>query len=135
MCSGDRTSGSAAIVAALYPIGVFEKASRSCVLAPLERGGKQASSAAGRRLKTVLLTEMIIHDRHRKGEHFPVALASVSGSEELLRCEKEAGVLPNWWMIFGQMNEPPGRQIRVGHAALTMAEYFVTMTPRCPASR
>jgi vacuolar-type H+-ATPase subunit B/Vma2 len=37
---------------------------------------------------------------------------------------KEAGVLPNMVMIFGQMNEPPGSRFRVGHAALTMAEYF-----------
>jgi F0F1-type ATP synthase, beta subunit len=27
-------------------------------------------------------------------------------------------------MLFGQMNEPPGSRFRVGHAALTMAEYF-----------
>jgi len=27
-------------------------------------------------------------------------------------------------MVFGQMNEPPGARFRVGHAALTMAEYF-----------
>jgi F-type H+-transporting ATPase subunit beta len=27
-------------------------------------------------------------------------------------------------MIFGQMNEPPGSRFRVGHTALTMAEYF-----------
>ncbi|MCA9047476.1 MAG: F0F1 ATP synthase subunit beta, partial [Planctomycetaceae bacterium] len=26
--------------------------------------------------------------------------------------------------VFGQMNEPPGARYRVGHAALTMAEYF-----------
>jgi F-type H+-transporting ATPase subunit beta len=37
---------------------------------------------------------------------------------------KDAGVLPNMVMIFGQMNEPPGSRFRVGHAALTMAEYF-----------
>ena len=37
---------------------------------------------------------------------------------------KEAGVLPNMVMVFGQMNEPPGSRFRVGHAALTMAEYF-----------
>jgi F-type H+/Na+-transporting ATPase subunit beta len=35
-----------------------------------------------------------------------------------------AGVLPNMVMIFAQMNEPPGARFRVGHAALTMAEYF-----------
>jgi F-type H+-transporting ATPase subunit beta len=37
---------------------------------------------------------------------------------------KEAGVLPNMVMVFGQMNELPGSRFRVGHAALTMAEYF-----------
>lgn len=37
---------------------------------------------------------------------------------------KEAGVLENMVMIFGQMNEPPGARFRVGQAALTMAEYF-----------
>jgi F-type H+-transporting ATPase subunit beta len=37
---------------------------------------------------------------------------------------KEAGVLPHMVMVFGQMNEPPGSRFRVGHAALTMAEYF-----------
>ena len=44
--------------------------------------------------------------------------------EELYRDMKEAGVLPNMVMVFGQMNEPPGARFRVGHAALTMAEYF-----------
>jgi len=44
--------------------------------------------------------------------------------EELYREMKEAGVLPNMVMLFGQMNEPPGSRFRVGHAALTMAEYF-----------
>jgi hypothetical protein len=36
----------------------------------------------------------------------------------------EAGVLDSTVMVFGQMNEPPGARFRVGHAALTMAEYF-----------
>jgi F-type H+/Na+-transporting ATPase subunit beta len=44
--------------------------------------------------------------------------------EELYRGMKEAGVLPNMVMIFAQMNEPPGSRSRVGHAALTMAEYL-----------
>jgi F-type H+-transporting ATPase subunit beta len=35
-----------------------------------------------------------------------------------------AGVLSSMVMVFGQMNEPPGSRFRVGHAALTMAEYF-----------
>ncbi len=36
----------------------------------------------------------------------------------------QAGVLKNMVMVLGQMNEPPGARFRVGHAALTMAEYF-----------
>jgi F-type H+-transporting ATPase subunit beta len=44
--------------------------------------------------------------------------------EELYREMKDAGVLQNMVMVFGQMNEPPGSRVRVGHAALTMAEYF-----------
>ncbi len=44
--------------------------------------------------------------------------------EEPCRDMKAAGVLPNMVMVFGQMNQPPGSRLRVGHAALTMAEYF-----------
>ena len=44
--------------------------------------------------------------------------------EELYREMDAAGVLKNTVMVFGQMNEPPGARFRVGHAALTMAEYF-----------
>jgi len=44
--------------------------------------------------------------------------------EELYREMKAAGVLKNMAMVFGQMNEPPGARFRVGHVALTMAEYF-----------
>ncbi len=44
--------------------------------------------------------------------------------QELYHDMKEAGVLPNMVMVFGQMNEPPGSRFRVGSVALTMAEYF-----------
>jgi len=37
---------------------------------------------------------------------------------------KDAGLLKDMVLLFGQMNEPPGARFRVGHAALTMAEYF-----------
>jgi F-type H+-transporting ATPase subunit beta len=33
-------------------------------------------------------------------------------------------VLDNAVLVFGQMNEQPGARFRVGHTALTMAEYF-----------
>jgi F-type H+-transporting ATPase subunit beta len=44
--------------------------------------------------------------------------------EELYSAMKEAGVLKNMVMVYGQMNEPPGSRFRVGDTALTMCEYF-----------
>jgi F-type H+-transporting ATPase subunit beta len=37
---------------------------------------------------------------------------------------KESGVLEKTALVFGQMDEPPGVRLRVGLAALSMAEYF-----------
>ena len=37
---------------------------------------------------------------------------------------RETGVLDQTVMVFGQMNEAPAVRFRVGHAAMTMAEYF-----------
>lgn len=96
------------------------------VLLPLERGGKTGLFGGAGVGKTVLLTEMIhnmislqsgvsifcgIGERCREGE-------------ELYREMSERGVLSNMAMVFGQMNEAPGSRFRVGHTALTMAEYF-----------
>ena len=76
--------------------------------------------------KTVLLTEMI---HNMVGHHHGISIFCGVGErcregEELYREMKEAGVLPNTIMVFGQMNEPPGARFRVGHTGLTMAEYF-----------
>jgi F-type H+-transporting ATPase subunit beta len=96
------------------------------VLMPLERGGKAGLFGGAGVGKTVLLTEMI---HNMVGEHAGVSIFCGIGErcregEELYREMKEAGVLDNMVMMFGQMNEPPGARFRVGHAALTMAEYF-----------
>ena len=96
------------------------------VLVPLERGGKAGLFGGAGVGKTVLLTEMI---HNMIGHHEGVSIFCGIGErcregEELYRDMKEAGVLPNMVMVFGQMNEPPGSRFRVGHAALTMAEYF-----------
>ena len=45
-------------------------------------------------------------------------------AEELYRELRGAGVLDKAIMVFGQMNEPPAVRFRVGHSAMTMAEYF-----------
>jgi F-type H+/Na+-transporting ATPase subunit beta len=96
------------------------------VLVPLERGGKAGLFGGAGVGKTVLLTEMI---HNMVGQHEGVSIFCGIGErcregEELYRDMTAAGVLQNMVMVFGQMNEPPGARFRVGHAALTMAEYF-----------
>ncbi|MBC7659470.1 MAG: F0F1 ATP synthase subunit beta [Chitinophagaceae bacterium] len=96
------------------------------VLVPLERGGKAGLIGGAGVGKTVLLTEMI-HNMisHQKGISIFCGIGErCREGEELYSAMKESGVLPNMVMIFAQMNEPPGSRFRVGHAALTMAEYF-----------
>ncbi|HOF05728.1 MAG TPA: F0F1 ATP synthase subunit beta [Syntrophales bacterium] len=96
------------------------------VLCPLERGGKAGLFGGAGVGKTVLLTEMI---HNMVGHHHGISIFCGVGErcregEELYREMKEAGVLANTVMVFGQMNEPPGARFRVGHTGLTMAEYF-----------
>ena len=96
------------------------------VLSPLELGGKAGLFGGAGVGKTVLIMEMI---NNMVGQHEGVSLFCGIGErsregEELYREMSESGVLKNTVMVFGQMNEPPGARFRVGHAALTMAEYF-----------
>ena len=96
------------------------------VLSPLERGGKAGLFGGAGVGKTVLIMEMI---HNMVGQHKGISLFCGIGErcregEELYREMKTAGVLENTIMVFGQMNEPPGARFRVGHAALSMAEYF-----------
>ena len=106
---------------------VFETGIKAIdVLTPLERGGRAGLFGGAGVGKTVLITELI---NNIVGEHEGVSIFCGIGErsregEELYREMLEAGVLDNTVMIFGQMKEPPGARFRVGHAALTMAEYF-----------
>ena len=96
------------------------------VLVPLERGGKAGLFGGAGVGKTVLLTELI-HNMlgHQEGVSIFCGIGErCREGEELWRDMKDAGVLPNMVMLFAQMNELPGSRFRVGHAALTMAEYF-----------
>jgi F-type H+-transporting ATPase subunit beta len=96
------------------------------VLVPLERGGKAGLFGGAGVGKTVLLTEMI-HNMigHQQGMSIFCGIGErCREGEELYRGMKDAGVLNNMVMVYGQMNEPPGSRFRVGAAALTMAEYF-----------
>ena len=96
------------------------------LLVPLERGGKAGLFGGAGVGKTVVITELI---HNMVGKHKGMSIFCGIGErcregEELYREMGAAGVLPNTVMVFGQMNEPPGARFRVGHTALTMAEYF-----------
>lgn len=118
------------------PLPLPERAARSEIMAtgikvidllvPIERGGKAGLFGGAGVGKTVLITELI-HNvvRHHEGVSLFCGIGERSReAEELHREMAESGVLDGAVLVFGQMNEPPGARFRVGHTALTVAEYF-----------
>ena len=102
------------------------------LLCPLERGGKAGLFGGAGVGKTVIITELI---HNMVGRYQGVSLFCGIGercreAEELHREMRDAGVLDQAVLVFGQMDEPPGARFRVGHAALTIAEYFRDATHR-----
>ncbi len=96
------------------------------LLAPLERGGKAGLFGGAGVGKTVVITELI---HNMVGHYRGISVFCGIGercreAEELYRTMDEADVLKDSVLVFGQMNEPPGVRFRVGHAALSVAEYF-----------
>ncbi|MBD3384748.1 F0F1 ATP synthase subunit beta [candidate division KSB1 bacterium] len=106
---------------------IFETGMKAIdILAPLERGGKAGLFGGAGVGKTVLIME-IIHNM--VGEYKGTSIFSGIGervreAQELYYELKDTGVLDNTVLVFGQMDEQPGARFRVGHAALTLAEYF-----------
>ncbi|WP_460034083.1 F0F1 ATP synthase subunit beta [Methylothermus subterraneus] len=96
------------------------------LLAPLERGGTAGLFGGAGVGKTVIVTELI-HNMLRQYRGVSVFCGigeRCREAEELYRSMAESGVLENAVLVFGQMNESPGVRFRVGHSALTIAEYF-----------
>ena len=96
------------------------------VLSPLERGGKAGLFGGAGVGKTVLIMELI---HNMAGRYEGISIFCGIGErcregEELYREINEVGVQDKAILVFGQMNEPAGARFRVGHSALTMAEYF-----------
>lgn len=96
------------------------------LLAPLERGDKAGLFGGAGVGKTVLIMEMIHNTiAHHKGVGLFCGIGErCREGEELRRKLEESGVLEQTTLVFGQMDEPPGARFRVGHTALTVAEYF-----------
>ncbi len=107
--------------------GIFETGIKAIdLLCPLGRGHKAGLFGGAGVGKTVLIIEMI---HNMVAEYEGVSLFCGIGercreAEDLYREMERADVLDRAIMVFGQMNESPGVRFRVGHAALTMAEYF-----------
>jgi F-type H+-transporting ATPase subunit beta len=106
---------------------IFETGIKSIdILSPMERGGKAGLFGGAGVGKTVLIMEMI-HNIAGRYEGISIFCGIGERSregEELYREIKDGEVLDKTVLVFGQMNEQPGARFRVGHSALTMAEYF-----------
>lgn len=96
------------------------------LLVPLERGGKAGLFGGAGVGKTVLIMELIhnVAEHHEGVSVFCGIGERTREAEELYRELVETGVLEKSVLVFGQMSEQPGARFRVGHTALTMAEYF-----------
>ncbi len=97
------------------------------LLCPFARGGKVGVFGGASVGKTVLLAELFWNFLKRyDGE---IVFAGVGertreGTELWKQTQLHPALRDKIVMVFGQMNEPPGRRWRVGLSAVTMAEYF-----------
>ncbi|HEY9901582.1 MAG TPA: F0F1 ATP synthase subunit beta [Candidatus Sericytochromatia bacterium] len=103
------------------------------LLAPYRRGGKIGLFGGAGVGKTVIMMELInnIAINHGGVSVFGGVGERTREGNDLYNEMKESGVIneediskSKIALVYGQMNEPPGARMRVGLAALTMAEYF-----------
>jgi F-type H+-transporting ATPase subunit beta len=112
---------------------VFETGIKAIdLLSPLEKGGKSGMFGGAGVGKTVVINELInnMAARYEGISLFCGIGERMREAEEMYRAMRESGVLEKAVLIYGQMNEPPGARFRVGHAALTVAEYFRDVVKR-----
>ena len=96
------------------------------LLCPYPQGGKIGLFGGAGVGKTVLMQELI-HNIAIEHEGLSVVAGVGERTREgndLYHEMKDANVLDNTVLIFGQMNESPGARMRVALSGLTMAEYF-----------
>lgn len=96
------------------------------LLAPFPRGGKIGLFGGAGVGKTVVVMELMRNIAHELGGvslFAGIGERSREGNELWLELNA-SGVADKTVLVFGQMNEPPGARLRVGLAAVTMAEYF-----------
>ena len=96
------------------------------LLCPFIKGGKTGLFGGAGVGKTVLIMEFmhaIVH-LHQGVSVFAGVGERIREGHELWHEMREAGVMPQTLMLFGQMDESPGVRFRVGLSALTYAEYL-----------
>jgi F-type H+-transporting ATPase subunit beta len=96
------------------------------LIAPFTRGGKTGIFGGAGVGKTVIIMELIrsIATVHKGNSVFAGVGERTREGTQLYREMLESGVMKDTVMVFGQMNEPSGARLRVGLAALAMAEFF-----------
>ncbi|HEY8202871.1 MAG TPA: F0F1 ATP synthase subunit beta [Actinomycetota bacterium] len=96
------------------------------LLEPYVKGGKMGMFGGAGVGKTVVILEMIyrVASQHGGVSVFAGVGERTREGNDLWLEMKESGVIDKTALVFGQMDEPPGVRLRVGLAALTMAEYF-----------
>jgi F-type H+-transporting ATPase subunit beta len=96
------------------------------LLEPYVEGGKIGLFGGAGVGKTVLILEMItrVAKQHGGVSVFAGVGERTREGNDLWLEMQESGVIERCALVYGQMDEPPGVRLRVGLAALTMAEYF-----------
>jgi F-type H+-transporting ATPase subunit beta len=96
------------------------------LLEPYVQGGKIGLFGGAGVGKTVLILEMInrVATNHGGVSVFAGVGERTREGTDLWLEMRESGVMEKAALVYGQMDEPPGVRLRVGLAALTMAEYF-----------
>lgn len=96
------------------------------LICPIVKGGKVGLFGGAGVGKTVFIQELInnIAKFHKGKSVFAGVGERTREGNDLYNEMKEAGVLKNTALVFGQMNEPPGARLRVGLSGLTIAESF-----------
>ena len=96
------------------------------LIAPFVKGGKIGLFGGAGVGKTVVIQELInnVAKGHGGKSVFCGVGERTREGNDLYLEFKEANILSQVALIYGQMNEPPGARLRVGLTGLTVAEYF-----------
>jgi len=96
------------------------------LIQPFLKGGKIGLFGGAGVGKTVIIQELIHNVAKKHGGYSVFAGIGERTREgnDLWLEMKQSGVINKTALIYGQMTEPPGARLRVGLAALSVAEYF-----------